>query len=128
MSNKRAWRGVEIELAELKDICENLVEIPNEWLPTPLHDNVRGGRTVQRLNELLDVEEAGQTEHQRKKAIKARNIEKYRQQVKGHDIDCEFDRSDMEQDLNQLYKNEQMLIEGMVNGGLLDSDDFIEWE
>ncbi len=114
------------------------IMVPNEWLPEEMHDDVRGGRTLARLEEMCDKRD-GITEHVKKQAIKARNIEKLRKQYeekaqfrthKGGtdfvDLDSEFDYSDNECDDLQLTKNMQALIGGMINGGLIDADDLLE--
>ena len=116
-----------------------LIEVPNSWLPEKYHDNIRGGRTIARLNELMAEEEQAETAHQKAKAAKARNIEKLRKQVeeksiftthKGGtdfvDLSGELDYSDNEADEIQLHKNMAAMVRGMVNGGLIDADDLLE--
>ena len=116
-----------------------LIEVPNSWLPEKYHDNVRGCRTIARLNELMAEEEETETAHQKAKAAKARNIEKLRKQVeeksiftthKGGtdfvDLSGELDYSDNEADEIQLHKNMAAMVRGMVNGGLIDADDLLE--
>ena len=53
--------------------------VPNHMLPEDYHDNVRGGRTLARLDEMCDKRD-GVTEHKKLKALKAENIERYRKQ------------------------------------------------
>ena len=126
------------ELAKLEKAIMETIVVPNEWLPEELHDDVRGGRTLERLEELCDKRD-GITEHVKKQAIKARNIERLQKQFeekavyKTHkggtdfvDLDSDFDYSDNECDDLQLTKNMQALVGGMVNGGLLDADDLLE--
>ena len=126
------------ELAKLEKAIMETIVVPNEWLPEELHDDVRGGRTLERLEELCDKRDRI-TEHTKKQAIKARNIEKLRKQFeekavyKTHkggtdfvDLDSEFDYSDNECDELQLHKNMQALVGGMISGGLLDADDLLE--
>tara|TARA_B100000287_G_scaffold375295_1_gene375668 strand:- start:331 stop:765 length:435 start_codon:yes stop_codon:yes gene_type:complete len=116
-----------------------LIEVPNSMLPEKYHDNIRGGRTIARLNELMAEEEETETAHQKAKAAKARNIEKLRKQVeeksiftthKGGtdfvDLSGELDYSDNEADEIQLHKNLLAMVGGMVNGGLIDADDLLE--
>jgi len=116
-----------------------LIEVPNSWLPEKYHDNVRGCRTIARLNELMAEEEQIETAHQKAKAAKARNIEKLRKQVeeksiftthKGGtdfvDLSGELDYSDNEADEIQLHKNLMALVGGMVNRGMIDADDLEE--
>ena len=40
------------ELAKLQKAIMETIVVPNEWLPEDLHDDVRGGRTLERLEEL----------------------------------------------------------------------------
>lgn len=113
---------------------DNLV-IENEMLPFEFHDNRSGERTLARLNELCDKRD-GLTEHVKLKALKARNIEKLAAQVEAKtirnahgdfvDLDSELDYSDNEIDDPALARNMMALVGGMVNGGLLDAEDFEE--
>ena len=96
------------------------VVIPNSWLTTNLQDNVRGGRTVAKLNKLLDKRD-GVTKHRKTKAAKARNIARLAAQfAAGRE---EFDYSQNERDELQLYRNECAMIEGMIHAGHIDRDD-----
>ena len=107
-------------IREFQAAIESVIEIPNSWLPAELHDDVRGGRTIERLNELLD-ERDGITEHRKLKAIKARNIARLAAQFESG---CEeFDYSQNERDELQLYRNECAMIEGMIHAGHIDRDD-----
>ena len=125
-------------VAELRQITREMIVVPNSCLPAEMHDNVRGGRTLARLEELCDKRD-GITEHTKKQAIKARNIEKLRKQFEEKaqfhthrggtdfvDLESEFDYSDNECDDLQLTKNMQALVGGMVNGGLIEADDLLE--
>jgi len=123
MNNKQQkteWCGLEIELQALENAVAECVEIPNEWLPKEFQDNVRGGRSINRLNDILDLRE-GITDHKKKKAIKAENIEIYRKSMDNHaEIDYSLGKSDQE----QLYRNEQAFVEAMVQSGQMYIDDF----
>jgi hypothetical protein len=104
------------------------IAIPNSWLPEEFHDNVRGGRTIARLNEMMDKKE-GLTEHVKTKAIKARNIERLAAQVADIDtaeMDFPLDYSENEVDEIAQHRAEMALVSGMVNGGLIDADDLLE--
>ena len=59
---------------QMKKAVAECIAIPNSWLPEEFHDNVRGGRTIARLNQMMDKKE-GLTDHVKLKALKARNIE-----------------------------------------------------
>ena len=126
------------ELAKLQKAIMETIVVPNEWLPEDLHDDVRGGRTLERLEELCDKRD-GLTEHVKVQQIKARNIEKLRKQVeeksiyhthKGGtdfvDLDGELDYNGNECDELQLHKNQMALVGGMINGGLIDADELEE--
>ena len=132
-------KTVEEMLKELEVATQEMLFVPNDLLPESFHDNVRGGRTLARLNEMCEEIEDTETEHQKTKAIKARNIEKMRKQVeeksifnthKGGtdfvDLSGELDWSDNEADEIQLHRNMAALVGGMVNGGLIDADDLEE--
>ena len=122
-------------LAEFRTAIMESITVPNHLLPAELHDDVRGCRTLARLEELCDKRD-GVTEHTKKKAIKARNIERLRKQVEATsrfnergdfiDLEGEVDWSDNDCDDLQLTKNMQVLVGGMVNGGLIDADDLLE--
>ena len=125
-------------LAEFAQAIRECITVPNHLLPEELRDDVRGCRTLARLEELC-YKRDGVTEHTKKQAIKARNIEKLRKQFEAKaqyhthkggtdfvDLDSEFDYSDNECDDLQLTKNMQALVGGMVNGGLIDADDLLE--
>ena len=125
--------------AHMQEQFAELIEVPNSMLPEKYHDNIRGGRTIARLNELMAEEAETETANQKAKAAKARNIEKLRKQVeeksiftthKGGtdfvDLSGELDYSDNEADEIQLHKNMAAMVRGMVNGGLIDADDLLE--
>ena len=132
-------KTVEEMLKKLEVATQEMLFVPNDLLPESFHDNVRGGRTLARLNEMCEELSDTETEHQKTKAIKARNIEKLRKQFeqkaiftthKGGtdfvDLESEFDYSDNEVDEIQLHRNMAALVGGMVNGGLIDADDLEE--
>ncbi len=132
-------KTVEEMLKELEVATQEMLFVPNDLLPESFHDNVRGGRTLARLNEMCEELSDTETEHQKTKAIKARNIEKLRKQVeeksiftthKGGtdfvDLSGELDYSDNEADEIQLHRNMAALVGGMVNGGLIDAEDLEE--
>lgn len=125
-------------IAEFEKAIQDCIVIPNEWLPEEYHDDVRGGRTLTRLNELCDKRD-GLTEHVKRQLIKARNIERLRKQVeeksifKTHkggtdfvDLSEGLDYSDNEKDEIALHRAECALVGGMINGGLIDADDLLE--
>lgn len=120
-------------IEELKDdfrqAFENAVDVPNEMLPTALQTK-SGKMKFNRLQELLGVQDEQLSKYQRDKEIKARNIEKLMAQVEmrsnGSELNSEIDYSDNETDEPMLNRNRLALVKGMLNGGLLDSDDFIE--
>ena len=129
-------KSVEEMLKELEVATKEMLFVPNDLLPESFRDEVRGGRTLARLDELCEEIADTETAHQKAKAAKARNIEKMRKQVeeksiftthKGGtdfvDLSGELDYSDNEADEIQLHKNLMALVGGMVNGGLIEWDD-----
>lgn len=125
-------------VAQMEKLVQELIVVPNSCLPAEFHDDVRGGRTLARLNEMTDKRD-GITEHTKLKALKARNVERLREQFEAKaqynthkggtdfvDLDSEFDYSGNECDDLQLTKNMQALVGGMINGGLIDADDLLE--
>lgn len=115
--------------ADLRKVFAECITVPNHLLPEEFRDQVRGGRTLARLEELCDKRD-GITEHVKKQAIKARNIERLRKQVEekslfsSHgdfiDIDGELDYSESEKDELQLHKNMTAMVGGMISGGIIE--------
>jgi hypothetical protein len=99
--------------------------VSNDWLPEEMHDKVRGGRTLARLNKIADKRD-GLTEHQKLKAIKAENIKRLAAQVQGTDIDKPLDYSMNETNDTQLSKNMIAMVNGMVSSGMIEADDLNE--
>lgn len=132
-------KTVEEMLKELEVAVQEMIVVPNSWLPEGFHNERDGGRSLAELNAMCEDIADGESEHQKTKAIKARNIEKMRKQVeeksifnthKGGtdfvDLSGELDWSDNEADEIQLHRNMAALVGGMVNGGLIDADDLEE--
>ena len=114
------------ELAKLQKAIMETIVVPNEWLPEELHDEVRGGRTLERLEQICDKRD-GLTAHRKLKAIKARNIERLAVQVNGQgEIDGPLDYSQNEVDEIAQHRAECALIGGMISGGLIEADDLLE--
>jgi len=132
-------KTVEEMLKELEFAVNEMVTVPNSWLPEKFHNKRDGGRSLAELNEMCEDMLIGETEYQKIKSIKTRNIEKLRKQVeeksifnthKGGtdfvDLSGELDYSDNEADEIQLHRNMAALVGGMVNGGLIDAEDLGE--
>ena len=132
-------KSVEEMLKELEVAVLECIVVPNDMLPESFHDDVRGGRTLARLDEMCEDIADGETAHQKAKAAKARNVEKLRKQVeeksiftthKGGtdfvDLSEGLDYSDNEADEIQLHKNMLALVGGMVNSGMISADDLME--
>ena len=132
-------KTVEQMLKELEVATQEMIILPNSWLPESFHNERDGGRSLAELNAMCEDIADSESEHQKTKAIKARNIEKMRKQVeeksiftthKGGtdfvDLSGELDWSDNEADEIQLHKNMAALVGGMVNGGLIDAEDLEE--
>lgn len=115
--------------------AESIV-VPNSLLTEDLHDNIRGGRTLGRLEKLLDKRDGVDSEYAKRKAIKARNIEQYAKQVAESsqfakhgdfvDINREINYNLGKVDEIQLHKNMMAMVGGMISAGIIDSDDLIE--
>lgn len=123
----------------MQSVFADCIEVPNHLLPEEFREEVRGGRTIARLNELCEQLADTETAHQKAKAAKARNIEKLRKQVEEKsifnthrggtdfvDLSGELDYSDNEADDLQLSKNLMAFVGGMVSGGIIDADDLLE--
>ena len=107
-------------IREFQAAIDAAIVVPNSWLPAELQDNKRGGRTVAKLNKLLDKRD-GITEHRKLKAIKARNIARLAAQI---EAGCEsLDYSGNERNELQLDRNERAMVEGMIHAGHIDADD-----
>lgn len=107
-------------IREFQAAIEAAIVIPNSWLPADFQDRKRGGRTVTKLNKLLDKRD-GITEHRKLKAVKARNIARLAAQFEAGSES--FDYSGNERNELQLYRNECAMVEGMISSGLIDRDD-----
>jgi len=108
-------------LKQLEKAIKECIVVPNEWLPEEHHDKVRGGRTLARLEKVCDKRE-GLTEHRKLKALKAENIENYRQQFEENGS-FEYDGH---RDELQLHRNQMAMVSGMVNSGMIDAEDLEE--
>ena len=128
MNDSKPYVSTDQLIANFKKAVDDCIEIPNEWLPESMQDNVRGGRTITRLNEMMDKTE-GLTAHVKLKALKARNVEKMAAQVADIDtaeMDFALDYEANEQDEIAQHRAECALVSGMVSGGLIDADDLLE--
>ena len=107
-------------IREFQAAIDAAIVIPNGWLPADFQDRKRGGRTISKLNKLLDKRD-GITEHRKLKAIKARNIARLAAQI---EAGCEsLDYSGNERNELQLDRNERAMVEGMIAAGHIDADD-----
>ena len=138
-TKEMTMKTVEEMLKELEVATQEMIIVPNSSLPEGFHNERDGGRSLAELNAMCEDIADDESEHQKTKAIKARNIEKMRKQVeeksiftthKGGtdfvDLSGELDWSDNEADEIQLHKNMAALVGGMVNGGLIDAEDLEE--
>jgi len=125
-------KNVEQMLKELEIATQEMIVVPNSWLPESFHDDIRGGRTLARLNQMCD-ETHGISKHVKLKELKQRNIERMKNQVaekscfneRGDfiDLDGELDWSENEKDELQLHKNRMALVGGMLNSGMITKED-----
>ena len=120
---------------QLAELVRDSIFVPNKLLPAEFHDNTRGGRSLQRLEEMCDVRD-GNTKHRKLKELKARNVAKLAAQVEaktirnGHgdfiDLDSELDYSNNECDDLALTRKMMALVGGMFNSGIIEADDLLE--
>jgi len=105
--------------AQFDNAINNGIVWGNEALPEDYQDKVRGGRTLERLDQLCDKRD-GLTQHRKDKATKASNIELYRQQIAaGQEID--WQSGEVNEDA--LYRNQMTMVKCMMDSGLLEDDD-----
>lgn len=109
-------------LAKHREEIMECIEVPNSWIPKEFHDDVRGRRTLARLDEMCETVTDTETEHQKLKALKAENCENYRKQYE----DNESFEYNGHRDEMQLNKNQMAFVGGMVNSGMIDAEDFME--
>ena len=110
--------NVEQRLKDLEKAVEEMIVIPNEWLPEEFHDKIRGGRTAARLAEMWEGQER-ESKAKKLKALKAENVKRYRKQV---DETGEIEYNGHVDEI-QLHKNQMALVGGMFNSGMIDKDD-----
>ena len=104
-----------------KEIME-CIEVPNSRLPKQYHDDVRGGRTLARLEVMCETLTDTETKHQKLKALKAENCENYRKQYEANEsFEYNGHRDEM-----QLHRNQMAAISGMMNSGMIDAEDLME--
>tara|TARA_R110002110_G_scaffold264374_1_gene480107 strand:+ start:488 stop:835 length:348 start_codon:yes stop_codon:yes gene_type:complete len=107
-------------LADLEAATMEAIWVPNELLPERYHDNREGGRTLKRIEDVYENEVEPALEHQRVKAAKAERLAKYAAEY------AETGKFTYDVDVDLQYKNEQSFCDGLISGGILDSDDFLE--
>ena len=114
-------KSVEEMLKELEVAVKECIVVPNSLLPETHHDNVRGGRTLARLEKVCDKRD-GLTDHRKLKALKAENCENYRKQF---EETGSFEYNGHRDEL-QLHKNQMAMVRGMLNSGMIEADDLLE--
>ena len=90
-------------IEELKREIRECIVVPNHLLPTELHDDVRGGRTLARLEQMCDEDKRETSKFRELKDVKAENVENYRQQFaenesfeyNGHVDEMQLHRNEM---------------------------------
>mgnify|MGYP001170959684 FL=1 len=108
--------NVEQRLKDLEKAVEEMIVIPNEWLPEEFHDKVRGGRTAARLAEMCEQKESTKSNV---KKLKAENVANYRKQLEENG---EFEYNGHVDEV-QLHKNQMALVGGMFNSGMISKED-----
>ena len=112
------FRNIQELIADLRQAFAELITVPNHLLPEEFRDNIRGCRTLARLEELCDKRD-GMTEHRKLKNIKAENVERYRKQFET-DEEIRYDGAVNE---DQLYRN---MVAFCSAAQLVDQDDIDE--
>ena len=107
-------------LADLETATMEAIWIPNELMPERYQDDREGGRTLDRIQEVYEREVEPNLEYQRIQAEKAKRVAKYAAEY------AERGEFDYDVDPDMQYKNEQSFCNGLIRGGVLDSDDFME--
>ena len=113
-------KNIEQLKAELEAATMEALWIPNEVLPERYHDDREGGRTLDRIQEVYEREVEPNLEYQRIQAEKATRVAKYAAEY------AERGEFDYDVDPDMQYKNEQSFCNGLIRGGVLDADDFME--
>ena len=106
--------------AELEAATMEAIWIPNDLLPERYQDDREGGRTLDRIQEVYEREVEPNLEYQRIQAEKAKRVAKYAAEY------AERGEFDYDVDPDMQYKNEQSFCNGLIRGGVLDADDFME--
>ena len=75
---------------------------------------------MERIQDVYENEVEPNLEYQRIQAAKAKRVAKYAAEY------AERGEFEYDVDADRQYKNEQSFCDGLVAGGILDSDDFME--
>lgn len=102
------------EFQEVLAAVRELFVVPNSMLSSELQDRKRGGRTMARIDEILDKKSAVKSD---KKTTKAENLTIYEVQVQ-----TETELAGKVNEL-QLYKNQMAFYDKLVEAGWFDDDD-----
>ena len=113
-------KNIEQLKAELEAATMEAIWIPNDLLPERYQDDREGGRTLDRIQEVYEREVEPNLEYQRIQAEKVKRVAKYAAEY------AERGEFDYDVDPDMQYKNEQSFCNGLIRGGVLDADDFME--
>ena len=113
-------KNIEQLKAELEAATMEAIWIPNDLLPERYQDDRGGGRALDRIQEGYEREVERDLEYQRIQAEKAKRVAKYAAEY------AERGEFDYDVDPDMQYKNEQSFCNGLIRGGVLDADDFME--
>ena len=119
-TRKMIMKPVTEMMKDLEAATMEALWIPNELLPERYHDDREGGRTLDRIQEVYEREVEPNLEYQRIQAEKATRVAKYAAEY------AERGEFDYDVDPDMQYKNEQSFCNGLIRGGVLDADDFME--
>jgi len=107
---------------ELAQLIRDSIEIPNAMLPERFRDGrvVYGGRSLQKLEDMIFEEENSESEYRKLKRIKAENAANYRKQVEENG---EFVYNGHTDELEQYKKEMRFVAAGLQNGMIEEFDE-----
>ena len=70
-------------LAKIRDLLNEIIEVPNSWLPEEFRDDRTTGVSLRELEEKCDARDRAESEsdHAIEKAEKARRVQLYAEQI-----------------------------------------------
>ena len=112
------------ELAKLRHAILNCFTVANDKLPAAYQNKKSDCVVLARLEKKVDKRD-GLTDYRKTKMLKARNIARLAAQVPADGQLAEgFDYSQNEVDELAQYRAECALVDSMVQGGIIDTEEF----